>query len=351
MSSQHSGDNSQLLALAEGLGWPFEVKPLTYRGHETLIRLVALPSLSAVDGPSRERLAPPWPDLVISAGRATEAVAQWIRAHANSPVRLVYVGTPWSPPDRFDLVIATPQYRLADHPRILQNALPMHRVTPERLAQALAQWSPRLAHLPRPLIAVLAGGPSGPYGFSAAAGRRLGEAVSRMASEAGGSLLVSTSARTPDEAADALTAAISVPHHLHRVGASEDDNPLFGYLAMADTLIVTADSISMIAEACATGKPVLLFDTETGPRSMRAEETAGGLPPPHWRGANWSSTMFRLAMRFAPAPWSRDLRIVHRALIASGAASWLDAPRPHRPLAPQADLDRAVRRIRSLFAA
>jgi mitochondrial fission protein ELM1 len=34
------------------------------------------------------------------------------------------------------------------------------------------------------------------------------------------------------------------------------DNPHLGHLAWADTFIVTADSVSMLSEACSTGKPV-----------------------------------------------------------------------------------------------
>ena len=341
------------MALANGLGWPFAVKRLSYRRHETLARLLARPSLSAVASASRPQLTPPWPDLVIAAGRATEAVGFWIKRHGNPAVKLVYVGTPWSALGRFDLVIATPQYRLPQHPRVLRNALPLHGVTRERLAEAEALWSPRLAHLPRPLTAVLAGGSSGPYVFKPEAGRRLGLAANRLVQEAGGGLLISTSARTPPTVTDAIIGAITVPHLAHRFETGGSENPLFGYLALADRVIVTADSISMIAEAAATGKPVTLFDIEEGARSMRAEErissVGGRLPPPRWLGADFSSTLFRLAMRLAPPRWSRDLRIVHRDLVDSGAASWMDEPHPSRPVPAQQDLERAVSAVRNLF--
>ena len=40
----------------------------------------------------------------------------------------------------------------------------------------------------------------------------------------------------------------------HWRGAGE--NPYFGYLALADAIVVTGDSVSMTSEACASGKPV-----------------------------------------------------------------------------------------------
>ncbi|MEO6146500.1 MAG: ELM1/GtrOC1 family putative glycosyltransferase, partial [Sulfuriferula sp.] len=36
------------------------------------------------------------------------------------------------------------------------------------------------------------------------------------------------------------------------------DNPYMGYLALADYLVVTADSVNMASEACFTGKPVFI---------------------------------------------------------------------------------------------
>ncbi len=352
LASPHAGDNRQLLTLADALGWPCEVKRLAFRRHEALVRLAAAPSLAAVDAASRRLIAPPYPDLVIAAGRPTEAVAFWIRRHGNPSAKLVYVGTPWTL-DRFDLVITTPQYRLPDRANVLHNSLPLHDVDPQNLARAATAWSSRLADLPRPLTAVLVGGSSGPYVFSPAAGDRLGRQASRLAQDEGGSLLVSTSPRTPPAVAEALFAAISVPHHGHRFRAEPDENPYFAYLALAQRIIVTADSISMMSEAAATGKPVLLFDFEEKERAMRAElpgpASGESLPPPHWRGGDLASTAFRLAMRFGPPRWSRDLRIVHRALIETGRASWIDDPQPARGSPQTEELQRSVSRVRGLL--
>ncbi|MBV9967260.1 MAG: mitochondrial fission ELM1 family protein, partial [Alphaproteobacteria bacterium] len=42
------------------------------------------------------------------------------------------------------------------------------------------------------------------------------------------------------------------------------DNPYYAYLAVADALLVTADSVSMISEAAATGKPVHVLELDGG---------------------------------------------------------------------------------------
>jgi uncharacterized protein len=87
--------------------------------------------------------------------------------------------------------------------------------------------------------------------------RALARMASRLAADAGGSLLVSTSRRT-GAAADELIAAMTVRHHAYRYGDS-GENPYLGYLAVADAIVVTGDSVSMCTEACATGAPVYIY--------------------------------------------------------------------------------------------
>ena len=45
-----------------------------------------------------------------------------------------------------------------------------------------------------------------------------------------------------------------------RVWDGNGDNPYFGMLALADLIIVTQDSVSMISEAAATSAPVLVAE-------------------------------------------------------------------------------------------
>jgi mitochondrial fission protein ELM1 len=211
-----TGDNNQVLALAEGLHVPFAERHLRYRRTELLSNLALGPNLLGIDRASRRMLKPPWPRLVISAGRRNEPVARWIRRQAGHTVRLVHIGRPWADPGRFDLIVTTPQYELPDGPNVMRIDLPLHRITRARLEQHAASWRPRLAHLPPPRIALLVGGESGRFHLDAAKAGRLGLAASSLAAQMDGSLLITTSARTPGPAADALAAAVTVPHFFFR---------------------------------------------------------------------------------------------------------------------------------------
>jgi mitochondrial fission protein ELM1 len=344
-----AGDNTQVEALGEALGWPFEIQRFAYHSWERLVNWPFATTLAGVAKERSSRLEPPWPDLVISAGRRNEPIARWIRKQAGGRVRLVHVGRPWARLEGWDLVVTTPQYRLPHLANVLHNETPLQRVTSERLAEAAARWEDRLEHLPRPYVAVLAGGPSGPYPFDGESGARLARDVNALASKSGGSALVTTSARTPREAIEALFAGIRVPAFLYRWRPDDRDNPYFAFLALADQLVVTADSVSMMAEACATGRPVFFFDTGEGRFSMR--ERAGG-GPPWWRcfdRQHLNAVAYRIGMRYGPTRITRDIRIVQRLLVQSGRAAWLGEGYPSASPPPLLDVERAAARVRALF--
>jgi uncharacterized protein len=355
MMGHKAGDNSQILALAEGLGWPFEIKHLVYRPTELLTNLLAPLTLLGIVGRKSSPLTPPWPDLIISAGRRNEPPCRWIQARADKRVRLVHVGRPWALIENFDLVVTTPQYRLPNRPNVLHNTAPLQRVSHQRLADAAAHWAPRLAHLARPYTAVILGGNAGPYVLDAEAATLLGRAASAFARRQGGSLLVSTSARTPKQAIAPLKAALDCPADMFRWTRNAADNPYLGYLALADSIIVTCESMSMLTEACATLKPVYMFDLHTGPENRwgSLESLIGKVDASGWRRLRrlrFQPLVFRSAMAIGPTRMTRDVRIIQRELVAQGRAVWLGETFPQGPPPPPLDdVQRAVARVKALF--
>ena len=350
-----AGDNSQVLALGEALGWPYEIKKIVYTPYEIVVNLPICTTLAGVEKSRSSLLEPPWPDLVISAGRRNEPVCRWIKKAADKPVRLVHMGRPWAAIPRFDLVVTTPQYRLPKLPNVLHNEAPLHRVTRERLDQEAGQWRDRLADLPRPFVAVLAGGNSGPYPFDAESGARLGRQASALAERLGGSLLITTSARTPAETTEALFAAVTCPAYRFRWTPGGQENPYFAFLGLADRIVATGDSVSMMAEACATGKPVYLFDTGEGVTSMR-RPIVGGHPAADeiswriWKKYHLKAFIYRQTMRYGPKRLTRDIRIIQENLVNTGRAVWLgDEVEPAAERPPLQDVPRAVARLHQMF--
>jgi mitochondrial fission protein ELM1 len=84
----------------------------------------------------------------------------------------------------------------------------------------------------------------------------------QLADTMGASLLVTPSRRTGKETIAALKSALTGAPAF--VWDGEGENPYFGILGLSDYLVVTVDSVNMISEACASGKPVYVYDLPGG---------------------------------------------------------------------------------------
>lgn len=348
------GERKQVRALGSAIGERLGVElreiALDYRSWALWPHLLAQASLTGLRPRARAALRPPWPDLVLTCGVRNEPVARWLRRASGGRTRYVHIGRPWGPLDGFDLLVTTPQYRVPVHPRVLNNDLALHDLAPQRLAAAAAEWGPHFATLPAPRLAVLVGGDSGPFTCGPRAARRLAGEAAAWARARDGSLLVSTSARTAGTAADALEQALADcrdlqgrVHYYRYRGAGAPDNPYPGMLALADAFLVTADSIGMLSELCATGKPVSLFDIG----GMRDDAPL----PPAQRDPRLGAAVYQLLLDYFPQRLTRDITLVHEALLAHGKARWCGAPAPTAGAAPgaSADLERAVERVAALL--
>jgi mitochondrial fission protein ELM1 len=334
-----TGDNAQLLRLAEALGWPFEAKRIRYNRLNRCPNLLLGASKLTVDARHSDPLAPPWPDLVIGASRCAAPLARWIRKQSGGRSRLVHLLHAQAPLHYFDLVVTTPQYRLPERSNVLHNLLPLNAAQSEVLESSGAQWRGRLKHLPRPWIAVLVGGNTSSYRLDAFTARLLGQFTSRTARETGGSLLISSSPRTPPDAVDALLAAVQGPAYVYRwQPTNKDENPYLAYLALADRFIVTADSASMLAEACSTGRPVELFGW-IRPRRQ---------PKRLLRAFPGSQRLQQALICWGIIKPKRDFQALHRELMERGL---LCPPGQEQSLPPAKpdDLARTVTRIRRLM--
>lgn len=327
-----AGGNAQMCALADALGWPYETRQLSWNRLNHLPNPLIGAHAFTLDRQA-DSLAPPWPDLVIAASRRSAPIARWIKRQSGGRTRLVHLLHTQMPLHDFDLVVTLAQFRVPDAPNVQRNTLPLNVIAEHDRQQAVADWSPRLAYLPRPWTAVLVGGNSSSYVLDTATAAELARRADSIVAQRGGSLLVTTSKRTPAEAIDALERELQAPRYLHRWSADDRQqpqaNPYPAYLALADRFLVTGDSASLPAEAVATGRPVELF--EWAARKPVPQLPAFARP---------------LHNRLIYAGWRkprRDFPAFHQAL---RRARLIDTDEPARP--PD-DMARTVARIRSLM--
>jgi len=255
------GDNNQLIALAEGLGFGFDVKAMTYN------QLRRFPffrgaQLTSVAFAARRQIRPPWPDLVIGAGYDSLAVARYIRRQSGGRTKVVQIGNPRSAARDVDLLITTPQYARTPAPNVL--ALPLPMGNPAAVAAPTYTEEKWLAGLTRPIRLIAIGGPARNWNIDIA---QLGQAIATVmqrSDEDGGTLIVATSPRTGERTKRIVGEMVGASRH-PVVG----DFPKFAtLLAASDEVYVTADSVSMLSEAILTGKPVGMIPIRRSPRGV-----------------------------------------------------------------------------------
>jgi len=255
-----AGNRSQVLGVARALGLPFEIKNIEYTAAAALPNYVLMASFSMLTQSCRVNLGAPWPDLVIAAGRRTAPVARRIKELSKGKTFLAQIMHPGTTGEDDFSLIAVPRHdgMEAAENRFVMTGAP-HGVTAQSLAEAQQTWAGKFDHLPSPRVALIVGGDTKRKKFTPAMGEELGRRAASLVRAAGGSLLVTTSRRSSPQAGAALLAALGdVPAHVFTWG-DDGDNPYMAYLAQADHIIVTGDSVSMCSEACATGRPVYIF--------------------------------------------------------------------------------------------
>ena len=329
LTEGRAGDDGQLLRLADALGW--ECTALALAGntnwHLVLDRLRDLLGWGAPPVRLPEDAPDEWPDLVLAiAGRSVSTVRRIVTASGGA-TRSVHLGRPVADLGSFDLVVTTPQYGLPAGRNVVRTALPF--APPARPPVGTPEGTP-FGGLPRPWTAVLVGGDSGSYRVGAASTQRLIAACHKATAD-GGSVLVTTSPRTPEAVGRALQDALPERGYFYAFARDDPDNPYAALLAFADRFVVTGESASLIAEAAAMERPVEVVPVEERP-------LAGLLVRGHraLKRSPLGPLLDRLCARGLWVP-PRDLEALHSAFVARGQAG-----------SGEAELETVLERIREV---
>lgn len=251
------GHARQVEGVVEALGGGRYLE-LTYGRRLWQPDLLAPATLAHLEPTLRRQLAPPWPDVVVAAGRRTVPLLRALKRRCEPAPFGVYLMRPGSLAG-LDLVAVPEHDRPPRHPRIVTTIGAPHPFA-RRMLDAATHDLPEVARpLKRPFVTVLVGGPARRIRFGQAQVDALAARVDDLVRRLDGSALVTTSRRTPAGLAARLEAALTAPHVVYDA-ASGEPNPLRAFLGTADRVVVTADSLSMMSEAAATGRPVHVFD-------------------------------------------------------------------------------------------
>lgn len=360
------GDNGQVEMIAEALeaqrGWSSELRHLEMRPEFVLGKPRVGATLYHLDPDRSDALVPPWPDLILTSGRRPANAALWIKAQSGGQSRIVLVGKPSGAMAEFDLIVTSAETLMTPFDNVLHIGLPLMRVEAERIEGARAAWQARLGALPRPLVAVLIGGPTNPFRYDDSVRQRLRRCIEAVLAEGGTPYLVGSRRTPPGFVAGLAEGLYEGQGGAVRVfdWAEGGDNPYAGLLACADRFVVTGDSISMQVEVVRLGKPLEILDLPTGPfggiDNARRGLAAWLFQPPGEGGAAERAriALARGLFHLRLMTQTRHFPRFHAMLVAQGLARLLDGPpAPQADMAMadmQGDLARIVARIEGLLA-
>jgi len=205
------------------------------------------------------------PRLAIGCGRQAALATRLLRSRGAATVQIL---DPRLDPRLWDLVVVPAHDRLrGDNVLTLLGSL--NPVDDAWLAQGRTAF-PAFVQWPTPRVALLIGGPTARTPWTTQALQGLCGSLIERVSALGGSVLATTSRRTPAGIGAFLHERLrDVPGLLWR-GDADGANPYAGLLGWADRIVCTADSSNLLSEACATTAPVTAaFDELVGGRLQR----------------------------------------------------------------------------------
>ena len=241
-------------------------------GAETCLRWALTPESAAA-------LLRSYADLIVSCGSSTASVnALW---SADNRAKSVILMNPAPLPlSRFDLVIAPRHDRLPPRANVIAIDGAMTH-TPE--ADRLAQSAQRLRQHPNfradaaaagPVVALLIGGDTAEYVLTESWTAEMVRQITQACNAAQGTCLATTSRRTSPAVERQLAEGLGRDARCRLLLLANRDainGTMEGLLGSAEAVVVTGESISMVSEARASGRPVIVVDVPRRRSSSRRD--------------------------------------------------------------------------------
>lgn len=260
ISDKKAGSDAQCRGVAEALGLNFEIKTVAPTGIYKFLSPWLAPSAKHKIGQPTSQFAQPWPDVVMAASRLSIPFLRAIRKASKNRTYAIIFLDPKVSTTAAD-IIWVPEHDRLRGGNVITTLTPPHKFSPNRLKQNRPKAQEKLSHLPAPCIMLSLGGSNAVFKYTEEALKRLHAALQNLV-EQNVSFLITPSRRTP---APLLETALDATTKANRtVWDGTGPNPYEDFLSASDATIITADSISMASEACATGRPVYIFKPDGG---------------------------------------------------------------------------------------
>ncbi len=188
------------------------------------------------------------PDAIITCGRRMAAIGKYYKRQLNC--KHIQILNPSDNPKKYDLLIC-PVHDGIKGGNIINTQGSLHSISVESLSEINCQEIENIS-----VVSILLGNPSDEF-FNHL--DKLANGIKQSLPNL--QIMICGSRRTPEKHHSAIKMAFPDAKMIW-LDESDGENPYLKLLACSDVLIVTADSINMLSEACATDKPVIAIGQE-----------------------------------------------------------------------------------------
>jgi len=191
------------------------------------------------------------PDLIISCGRKS-VIPSIIIKKKNPKVFTIHIQDPKVSLKNFDAIVA-PEHDNLKGDNIYNSKGAIHYITEQEISKASQYLADKIKS--EKIVSLILGGPNKYYGFNSDQIINIFSQIKSIFVSDGYKVIIIPSMRTPKETIDlAIKEMGSCGHVVNKV----DKQAYLSAYALANYVVVTCDSTSMISEAATSGKPIFV---------------------------------------------------------------------------------------------
>lgn len=256
-----AGTQNQCIGLAKALDLDYTLKHVTLRFPWTLTVPWFMPFKKHATQYLHDTIInAPYPDVIIASGRKAVPLTIALKETLGDAVKTIFLQDPRCNPKYFDRVVI-PSHDPTRGSNVIVTLGALNQISLEKCRTEAQKFQHLLKDKPKRVISVLIGGNSKAHIMDEAITRELCDALEIIAKE--NTVLVTASRRTGD-ANQAILKDHLTPLKNCYFWDGSGDNPYFGFLGLADIILATNDSASMISESLTLGKPTYIYPLKGG---------------------------------------------------------------------------------------
>ena len=202
--------------------------------------------------------------VIISCGRKSVIPSIALKKRLGNEIFTIHIQDPKVSFKHFDLIIS-PEHDNINGDNVINTKGAIHYLTKKEIKENSNYLNINLDKK-KQIVSFIIGGPNKYYDYSDQELHKLFTKVKTLFTPDKFKIVIIPSYRTPEEVIKKAYDAFSSNHHVVK---TVDKKAYLSSLAIADFMIVTCDSTSMISEAAVTGKPVYIAMMKPKKRNAR----------------------------------------------------------------------------------